>query len=501
MKKVLLLINFFILTIFAGQVSVTFRVNMKVQIQKGLFNKSTDSIFARGSFQLPAGDAMNWAGFTYKMEDGDNDSIYTVTASIPATWIDSSFSFKFVKKDNSWETGPNRTFTLKNAPVQILPVLYFSNDSINKQLVTNTFVFTVDMRSLFGTGDGYFNPNRDSLLVMGLDWDNQGTIISGNRKLHEIPIPVKRFRTTLVVRGFESDSTSFKLKAFPDVYYLNSGWEIRDNRWVKYRSDGDTVMVPEIWPELNPIAVTSFPVPVLFQVDMGKNPINAKTNVIFDPNKILFVGVKGGAKPIGNWAGNWVTTDTIGGDTAKMIVLNDKGLDGDITANDKIYSKKIIWPIYSQGGIIEYKYGCHYTDDTVGVTSAYLDNEFAPGGGHRFTFFPAELITLSDRFGTFVDVAEYRPLPAKTIDFVLEQNYPNPFNPTTTFNVVIPKEGNVSLKIYNIMGQEVTTLISGVQKPGKVKVTFNGYGMASGVYFYRLEAGNVSITRKMMLMK
>ncbi|MCE1189989.1 MAG: T9SS type A sorting domain-containing protein [Ignavibacteria bacterium] len=501
MKKLLLAVVLLSVFAFAGNVQVTFRVNLKIQLQKGLFNKATDSICVRGNFQTPAGDAGDWSGYKFKLTDGDNDSIYTVNANIPTTWVDSTFLFKFVKNDNGWEPDPNRTFKLQNVVNQILPVYYFSNDSVYKPTVSNTFNFTADMRSFYGTGDGYFDPNRDSLLVMGMDWDNLGTYVSGDRKCKEVPSPVKRFKTSLVIKGSLGDSTRFKFKAYPDAHYNNSGWELGQDRWVKYVADGGTVTIPEIVPDLSPSVITTTPIPVLFQVDMGKSPMNAKTSVIFDPTKIQFVGVKGGSKPIGNWAGNWVTADTIGGDTAQMIVLNDKGLNGDVTANDKVYSKKITWPANSQGGKIEYKYGCHYTGDTVGVTSTFLDNEGGFGQNHFFQLAPATLITLSDRFGCFVRSVEYNPLPAKAVDFVLEQNYPNPFNPTTTFNVVIPKEGNVSLKIYNIMGQEVETLISGVQKPGTMKVTFNGYGMASGVYFYRLEAGNVSITRKMMLMK
>lgn len=85
--------------------------------------------------------------------------------------------------------------------------------------------------------------------------------------------------------------------------------------------------------------------------------------------------------------------------------------------------------------------------------------------------------------------------------YTLSQNYPNPFNPTTNIEYSIPKSGYVTLKVYNILGQEVTSLYQGYQKAGSYKVDFNASKLSSGVYLYRLEAGNVSITKKLILMK
>ena len=85
--------------------------------------------------------------------------------------------------------------------------------------------------------------------------------------------------------------------------------------------------------------------------------------------------------------------------------------------------------------------------------------------------------------------------------FELGQNYPNPFNPTTQISYSIPVKGYVSLKVYNILGEEVATLISGVQPSGDHVITFNAIKYASGVYFYRLQSGNFSDTKKLILIK
>ncbi len=85
--------------------------------------------------------------------------------------------------------------------------------------------------------------------------------------------------------------------------------------------------------------------------------------------------------------------------------------------------------------------------------------------------------------------------------YALSQNYPNPFNPTTEIKYSVPRNGFVTLKVYNVLGQEVATLFSGIRRPGNYSATFNGSRFASGVYFYRLQAGSVSITKKLMLLK
>lgn len=85
--------------------------------------------------------------------------------------------------------------------------------------------------------------------------------------------------------------------------------------------------------------------------------------------------------------------------------------------------------------------------------------------------------------------------------FRLDQNYPNPFNPTTNIEFRISNFGFVSLKVYDVLGRLVVTLVNGVRSPGSYEVQFNGSKFASGVYFYRLIAPGVNIVRKMLLEK
>ncbi|OGU78796.1 MAG: hypothetical protein A2W11_03155 [Ignavibacteria bacterium RBG_16_35_7] len=86
-------------------------------------------------------------------------------------------------------------------------------------------------------------------------------------------------------------------------------------------------------------------------------------------------------------------------------------------------------------------------------------------------------------------------------DFALEQNYPNPFNPATTIKFSIPQSSRVTLKIYDILGREVSTLVNEVRNAGNYEVNFNASGFASGMYIYTITAGDYRASKKMMLLK
>jgi len=85
--------------------------------------------------------------------------------------------------------------------------------------------------------------------------------------------------------------------------------------------------------------------------------------------------------------------------------------------------------------------------------------------------------------------------------YSLKQNYPNPFNPATTISYTIPSVSKVHLTIFDILGREIAELVNEEQEPGEYKVRFDANNLASGIYFYRIEAGSFINTQKMMLLK
>ncbi|MEK9139060.1 MAG: T9SS type A sorting domain-containing protein, partial [Bacteroidota bacterium] len=97
-----------------------------------------------------------------------------------------------------------------------------------------------------------------------------------------------------------------------------------------------------------------------------------------------------------------------------------------------------------------------------------------------------------------VAVHEVLPLPTRVS---LLQNYPNPFNPATIIEYTLAEAASVVLKVYNIAGQSVTTLVDEQRPPGRHVIIWNASEYPSGVYFYRLQAGDRTFTRKMLLVR
>jgi len=125
--------------------------------------------------------------------------------------------------------------------------------------------------------------------------------------------------------------------------------------------------------------------------------------------------------------------------------------------------------------------------------------------------FPIELITedkerkelLERVFNLFGVISSSEEIAHSGIpgSFELYQNYPNPFNPTTIINYELQITNYVDLSIYNLNGRKVTTLISGEQKAGHHQVKWNATGYASGIYYYKISAGEFQDVRKMILLR
>ncbi|OGU76678.1 MAG: hypothetical protein A2V93_01480, partial [Ignavibacteria bacterium RBG_16_34_14] len=130
-----------------------------------------------------------------------------------------------------------------------------------------------------------------------------------------------------------------------------------------------------------------------------------------------------------------------------------------------------------------------------------LTNDHLDGlvGIQWFSFSNYKLIPRKDDdFVGLTDVEDELGIPLK---YSLEQNYPNPFNPSTLISYNIPKEGFVTLKVYNLLGQLVKTLVNEHQSPGNYKVNFNASNLSSGVYFYGITSGEFSNVKKMIFIK
>ncbi|MBK7497597.1 MAG: T9SS type A sorting domain-containing protein [Ignavibacteriales bacterium] len=103
--------------------------------------------------------------------------------------------------------------------------------------------------------------------------------------------------------------------------------------------------------------------------------------------------------------------------------------------------------------------------------------------------------------GTFAYSQEVEVDIDLPLDYSLDQNYPNPFNPTTTIRYAIPEDNFVSIKLYDVLGNEVITLVNEQKQAGRYEMLFNASNIASGVYYYQINSGSFTQTRKLMLMK
>jgi len=87
------------------------------------------------------------------------------------------------------------------------------------------------------------------------------------------------------------------------------------------------------------------------------------------------------------------------------------------------------------------------------------------------------------------------------LSFFLSQNYPNPFNPSTIISYQLPVSGDVTLKVYDVLGREAAVLVNEEKQPGVYEVEFDGSHLSSGIYFYTLEAGEFRDTKKLIFLK
>ena len=152
-----------------------------------------------------------------------------------------------------------------------------------------------------------------------------------------------------------------------------------------------------------------------------------------------------------------------------------------------------------------------YSDWPIPVNLAYDDADLLEGGLGGFpvgdlNWFPTQKAAWEAQKNTELsainDQLSIKETAKKASNFKLNQNFPNPFNPTTTISYTIPKSGNVTLKVFNMLGHEVATLVDGYNNANQAySIEFDGTSLSSGVYFYTLTFDNKTVSKKMVLMK
>ena len=500
--------------------TVTFIADLTDMIAQG-FDSATDTLEVRG-LDWDSGADVTVTGDRFLTVDPGNANLYQTTLTIVTTSniaVGDSLRWKFHgypenRFDPAWEPGVG-SYDGRPMYVQADGSTFDEGPHVPRMQmlvagVTNEVTFKADLTDLFGSGVGVFDPDVDGIEVRGF-WADNGNFdtdatFTGVNQMERNLDPGVVYETTIMVTApapfGAGTTTGWKFKTYPDDRWADGGWEIGSPVGYTFVADGATnvldARVPNCVPKQGPLGQ---PVDVLFQCYVPDNALNRYDSSLIPREEITFLILKGDNAGIGAWAGDWIAADTA---VAGAIACYDNGLFGDAVAGDYIFSRTVTFADTITAGGVIFKFGAEYPGALAASGgSAPLDN--AKGSGQNFTFF----LEATD---TTVVLLEEWPLTGNPVgveeidgqipsDYTLAQNFPNPFNPSTKIRYTVPVQANVSLRIYDVLGKEVAELINAEQSAGTYEATFDASQLSSGIYFYKLDAGNVTISKKMMLLK
>ena len=476
MRKVFyILFALFIANIAYAQ-TVEFQVNMSVKAKKGTFIPGTDTVRIAGNFN-------GWNTTVDELTDPDMDSVYTATIDTFA--VGDELSFKFLI-NSTYETTPNRSYTVPSG--SSVYYAYFENDSIYSVPKPISVTFQCNME--FEKVSGRFDPSTDTLTVRGgfNGWSGDDIMQPGiDPNIYEFT-----YTDTLGIGG----TVNYKFA------YISAGvvnWESGNDRILTISQedyDNGFASVLRTFNDLTLSTITNAPCTIKFVTYM-EGAINANTG---QPFASIDNVVLAGANPPLHWPdAGWPNSDS-----TLIFFMYDDGTHGDVAAGDNYWSREITFPIYSALDI-EYKHGANWGDPANGGN----DNENSVGTNHHIPLHSHTVsATVIDSFGVMgIHELQDEVLGIKEIssnvpeNYNLSQNYPNPFNPTTTIRFSLKETGLVSLKVYNVIGQLVTTLVNDQKPAGTYEYNFDASSLSSGIYFYTIKAGDFTSTKKMILMK
>lgn len=462
---------------------ITFECDMSVQIAKGEFDAAT------GTMSL-AGTLNGWDPAATPMLDDNADQVYDVTVDLsPGDTV----KFKFVKNGDGWESVPDREYVV---PFGADTFNAFFDDDDGKEKVEITLGFAVNME--FEIVSGRFNPASDTVSSRGNHngWTgdtvlepsvSDPNVYEGTQQFEVLPDDVIFFKYAYITASGTNWETN------PPTGSGNYEYTITQADVDGLFADINEGNAPRYYNNATLETVVTQESTIRFVVDM---------NGATDGNGTAFPSldnvVIAGANPPLAWPdGGWPDSDQ-----DLVIFMFDDGTNGDETAGDGFWTKEVVFPQYSPLDI-EYKYGANWG---LASNNGANDNEGGVGNNHHALLFPSFWYgDTEDVFGVLeskdvVNSVEQIGVGVPEV-YTLGQNYPNPFNPTTNINFSIPESGLVTLKVYNILGQQVVELVNDFKSAGTYEVNFDASDLTSGMYVYTIKAGNFTATKKMMLLK
>lgn len=245
-----------------------------------------------------------------------------------------------------------------------------------------------------------------------------------------------------------------------------------------------------------------------------------------------------GTTPVPGWQGGTITVPPGGGSAVAFCSWNTGGSASNdqwlitpqiqnVGASDSLRFYMRWWPNnyadtvqirISTGGnqtsdfailVLNKGFGANSTVDTGWVQYQFKLSDFVTPGSNIYIAFREKVLdNFNDGASVSLDLVQVtattgvaEQLSGIPTAFQLEQNYPNPFNPSTTIRFSLPTAAEVSLKVFNMLGQEVATVAEGQHAPGTYTARWDASGMPSGLYFYKLQAGSYSDVKRLVLLK
>jgi PKD repeat protein len=219
-------------------------------------------------------------------------------------------------------------------------------------------------------------------------------------------------------------------------------------------------------------------------------------------------------KAAGNYTTTVTATNSLGSATdttvANIFIVPIAGLTASNDSPTRVDSVTTLTATVTTGSRVNYIW--NFGDGTPIDSGAVVKHTYRAAGNYM------AIVTATNAVTTLTDTTIVAVIPTTAVEesepgiptsFMLSQNYPNPFNPSTTIRYAIPQAGHVTLKIYNLLGKEIAALVNEKQSAGEHTIRWNPVGLPSGIYLYRLQAGDASAgsaqrfvaTKKLVLMK
>lgn len=491
-------------------VMLTLNVNMRVQVLEGNFDPASDVVVTAGSFQ-------GWnPAASDPMDDSDGDSIYTGTYKVPSN---ARYEYKFVINTDGWESIANRAVVVDSTDKEVPPV-YFNDDSVVTIKKNGNVKFSVNTDVLIEVG--LFDPSVDSVHVRGSfnGWNSDDAARSHmNQNLSN---PLNWFLNVPFEQFGVGDPLYYKFWILKKDNMVNGvAWEDTwerpthtggGNRTAYFEGTDNQEIEPDYYDHIQPdwVVLEGTGLKVTFNVDMSPAA---------DPNlqPIPFTAGEDTVYWICEQPSFCVTQGWENTNEMKVLALTDP--EGDMIYSGTLEVQEPAWNgfVYRYAFISKSDGGTWQFEPSGYSNFAYRARYVGQDAARSFpykewnmpvdTWTNAELKTQDQETDPYTSLTAIGK-PAKVVrEFKLNQNYPNPFNPTTTISFSLPEASRVTLAVYNVLGQKVRTLINNqLATAGFHAKQWDGRDdagrqVASGIYFYKLEAGNFSSIKKMVLMK